>query len=334
MLTLPTGISESYRNLIVKEGLVAVSATTCFGWGKTTVNGGGIRFTANMTTTDVSRPIIYEGSGIVDVPEGVKWLFRTNTFSCANAVVTKTGAGTWQSYDPVRWTKSAINNARWVIQEGKLRCCPGDMFEGYTGTHNLVIEVQEDGMMEIYGGDDHTPVCSIVLRGGTLRAPYGQFTSAGQPIEGGSRWKGWGLNGPITALPSRNGKPSRIIARACHLKHGADPAATTFDVQGGATLEIDAILQPGVGGTLGNLVKDRFSSSSESILVTNSRHHEALRHSAESLSAAQSALEAGLPSDLVAQDLRAALYHLGTITGAVSSDEVLGLVFSRFCIGK
>ena len=86
--------------------------------------------------------------------------------------------------------------------------------------------------------------------------------------------------------------------------------------------------------TLGNLVKDRFSSSSESILVTNSRHHEALRHSAESLSAAQSALEAGLPSDLVAQDLRAALYHLGTITGAVSSDEVLGLVFSRFCIGK
>ena len=102
-------------------------------------------------------------------------------------------------------------------------------------------------------------------------------------------------------------------------------------------LEISALKGIGLTSlreTLGNLVKDRFSSSSESILVTNSRHHEALRHSAESLSAAQSALEAGLPSDLVAQDLRAALYHLGTITGAVSSDEVLGLVFSRFCIGK
>ena len=102
-------------------------------------------------------------------------------------------------------------------------------------------------------------------------------------------------------------------------------------------LEISALKGIGLTSlreTLGNLVKDRFSSSSESILVTNSRHHEALRHSAESLSAAQSALEAGLPSDLVAQDLRAALYHLGTITGAISTDEVLGHVFSRFCIGK
>ena len=41
-----------------------------------------------------------------------------------------------------------------------------------------------------------------------------------------------------------------------------------------------------------------------------------------------------MPSDLVAVDLRDALYHLGTITGEVSSDEVLGNIFSRFCIGK
>ena len=218
-LTLPTGISESYRNLIVKEGLVSVSATTCFGWGKTTVNGGGIRYTANMTMTQVARPIIYEGSGVIDVPAGVRWMFRTNTFSCANAVVTKTGAGTWQSYDPVRYAKSTINNARWVIQEGKLKCCPGDMFESYTGTHNLVIEVQEDGVMEAYSAGDHTPVCAIVLRGGTLWAGYGQFMGT-YGVEGGGRWKGWGLNGPITVLPSLNGKPSRICARACHLKHG------------------------------------------------------------------------------------------------------------------
>jgi tRNA modification GTPase len=41
-----------------------------------------------------------------------------------------------------------------------------------------------------------------------------------------------------------------------------------------------------------------------------------------------------LPADLVAIDLRDALHHLGTITGQVTSDEVLGSIFSRFCIGK
>jgi tRNA modification GTPase len=41
-----------------------------------------------------------------------------------------------------------------------------------------------------------------------------------------------------------------------------------------------------------------------------------------------------LPADLVVIDLRDALHHLGTITGQVTSDEVLGTIFSRFCIGK
>ncbi len=102
-------------------------------------------------------------------------------------------------------------------------------------------------------------------------------------------------------------------------------------------LEISALTGAGLTSlreTLAKLVKDRFSASSESILVTNSRHHEALRLAADSLDAAQNALTSNLSSDLVAQDLRAALYHLGTITGMVSSDEVLGVIFSRFCIGK
>jgi tRNA modification GTPase len=45
-------------------------------------------------------------------------------------------------------------------------------------------------------------------------------------------------------------------------------------------------------------------------------------------------LEDGTPADLVAVDLRDALYHLGTITGEVTSDEVLGNIFGRFCVGK
>ena len=72
----------------------------------------------------------------------------------------------------------------------------------------------------------------------------------------------------------------------------------------------------------------------DTTLVSNVRHYEALNHASASLEAVRRGLEEGIPSDLVAQDLREALYYLGTITGEITTDEVLGSVFSRFCIGK
>ena len=243
-LTLPMGISDSYRNLIVKEGLVSVSAESCFGWGETTVNGGGIRYTANVSQMRTSRPIIYEESGVIEVPAGVTWKFMTNAFYCAKAVITKTGAGTWQANDPLAGILSRFNNSRWIIHEGKLKCSGGDMFAGYRGSYNIPIEVHEDAVMELSSAYHHLPVRDIILRGGTLYGFHGQYVGDPQPITSGSRWKCWGLNGPITALPSLNGKPSRIVARLSHLAHG-DGSATTFDVQAGATLEIDTTLEPG-----------------------------------------------------------------------------------------
>ena len=73
---------------------------------------------------------------------------------------------------------------------------------------------------------------------------------------------------------------------------------------------------------------------SDTVLITNARHHSALLATAESLTRVKDGLRNGIPSDLVAQDLRDALYHLGTITGEISSDEILGNIFSHFCIGK
>ena len=70
------------------------------------------------------------------------------------------------------------------------------------------------------------------------------------------------------------------------------------------------------------------------VMVSNLRHYEALKHAGESLNAVQKGLEEGIPTDLVAQDLREVLYYLGTITGEITTDEVLGSIFSRFCIGK
>lgn len=72
----------------------------------------------------------------------------------------------------------------------------------------------------------------------------------------------------------------------------------------------------------------------DTVMVTNVRHYEALKHASESLSAVRRDLDGGVPTDLVAQDLREALYYLGSITGEITTDEVLGNIFGRFCIGK
>ena len=74
--------------------------------------------------------------------------------------------------------------------------------------------------------------------------------------------------------------------------------------------------------------------SPDATLVTNMRHYEALLHASESLKSVQQGLEISIPTDLVSQDLREALFYLGSITGEITTDEVLGSIFSRFCIGK
>jgi tRNA modification GTPase len=73
---------------------------------------------------------------------------------------------------------------------------------------------------------------------------------------------------------------------------------------------------------------------SDTTLVTNQRHIQALTNSRTSLLRVREGLAAGLPTDLAAQDIREAIYHLGSIVGEISTDEVLGNIFANFCIGK
>ena len=70
------------------------------------------------------------------------------------------------------------------------------------------------------------------------------------------------------------------------------------------------------------------------LIVTNARHYAALLAGAESLRRVDEGLSSGLPADLIAQDVRESLHHLGLLTGAVTTDTLLGTIFSRFCIGK
>lgn len=69
-------------------------------------------------------------------------------------------------------------------------------------------------------------------------------------------------------------------------------------------------------------------------LVTNLRHYEALLDAQRALDRVEDGLNAGTPTDLVSQDIREALYHLGSIIGEINTDEILGNIFSKFCIGK
>ena len=73
---------------------------------------------------------------------------------------------------------------------------------------------------------------------------------------------------------------------------------------------------------------------SDQTIVTNFRHYEALKKAASALEKVRSSIAIGLTPDLLAEDLHEALAHLGTITGEVTPDEVLGQIFERFCIGK
>ncbi len=71
-------------------------------------------------------------------------------------------------------------------------------------------------------------------------------------------------------------------------------------------------------------------------VVSHTRHYAALDEAGRALDAALAALDQGLPADLLSEEIRAVIHHLGSITsrGAIASEEVLASIFSKFCIGK
>ena len=99
-------------------------------------------------------------------------------------------------------------------------------------------------------------------------------------------------------------------------------------------LEISAKEGIGLEKLRKTLVSSSGLASVTGTLVTNARHATALRSATDSLRAVSDGLDRGLPSDLLAEDLRSALATLGTITGEITTDEILGEIFAKFCIGK
>jgi tRNA modification GTPase len=74
--------------------------------------------------------------------------------------------------------------------------------------------------------------------------------------------------------------------------------------------------------------------ASQNTIVANIRHYEALKHAYHSLDKVLEGVDARITTDLIAFELRRALEYLGEISGEVTNDEILGNIFSKFCIGK
>lgn len=117
-----------------------------------------------------------------------------------------------------------------------------------------------------------------------------------------------------------------VVHNKCDLPHESNPSGHIVSAKEG--IGIDSLMQ--------SLVKvaRKDASQNDGVLLTNARHYEAMQRVLAALGEVQKDLDAGLTPDLVVINLRDALYHLGTITGKVTSDEVLSSIFSRFCVGK
>src|SRR5690606_10385865 len=76
------------------------------------------------------------------------------------------------------------------------------------------------------------------------------------------------------------------------------------------------------------------STEGNDIVVSNIRHFEALSKAHEALTSVLAGINSGITGDFLAMDIRRALFHLGEITGEITTEDLLGNIFSKFCIGK
>ena len=101
-------------------------------------------------------------------------------------------------------------------------------------------------------------------------------------------------------------------------------------------IEISALTGSGVPQLKELLEKNQLNriDGTSSVLVSNARHYAELTAAIQDLKRVREALDTSLSTELIAQDLRSALSHLGSITGEFTTDQILSQIFSHFCIGK
>lgn len=98
-------------------------------------------------------------------------------------------------------------------------------------------------------------------------------------------------------------------------------------------LEISAKNKIGIEN-IKSFLSNNYTPNSDDIIINNTRHLELLTLANESLNRALDGIKNEIPSDFIAQDLRETIHHIGSITGEISSDNILHNIFANFCIGK
>ena len=120
------------------------------------------------------------------------------------------------------------------------------------------------------------------------------------------------------------------------IRAGLDRLKASYHLQESPEVYVSAKKGEGLDDLLMALTEvcAEYAISSDDVVVTNARHIDALKNAQSALARVQDGLRSGLPTDLVSQDIREAIYHIGSIVGEISTDEVLGNIFKNFCIGK
>ena len=120
----------------------------------------------------------------------------------------------------------------------------------------------------------------------------------------------------------------RVINKIDTVTSSADLDANAIQISAKRNLGIDD-LRKAIRTTT-----DTAQLSAGSIVVSNMRHYAALKSASEALADARRSMQSNTPSDLLSEDIRRIIHHLGEITGEITSADILQNIFSNFCIGK
>lgn len=141
---------------------------------------------------------------------------------------------------------------------------------------------------------------------------------------------------PVVATPATETKENRERVRFFAGENGAAAAVNNPLLSPLAILPVSAKQKLGIDQLKELLIntQNNISIDGNATLVSNVRHYQALLNAQLALDRVEDGLADKIPTDLIAQDIREALYYLGSIVGEINTEEILGNIFSRFCIGK